>query len=99
VHRENVEFLGASWKPLTLLAADSHIRDLMDALAVLSSNEQNPSIACALTVQHRWMRSKKNVKPEIAWSQFRRRFTPGFERIIQEGVTAGWYDTTRPLDV
>jgi hypothetical protein len=51
------------------------------------------------TVQHRWMRSKKNVKPEIAWSQFRRRFTPGFEKIIQEGVTAGWYDTTRPLDV
>ena len=51
------------------------------------------------TVQHRWMRSKKNVKPEIAWSQFRRRLTPGFERIIQAGVTAGWYDTTRPLDV
>ncbi|EDQ99277.1 uncharacterized protein LACBIDRAFT_316760 [Laccaria bicolor S238N-H82] len=51
------------------------------------------------TVQHRWMRSKKNVKPEIAWSQFRRRFAPGFETIIQEGVTAGWYDMTRPLDV
>ena len=46
------------------------------------------------TVQHRWMRSKKNVKPEIAWSQFRCRFTPSFEKIIQEGVTAGWYDTT-----
>jgi hypothetical protein len=45
------------------------------------------------------MRSKKNVKPEIAWSQFRRRFMPGFEKIIQEGVTAGWYDTTCPLDV
>ncbi|KAF8169351.1 hypothetical protein BJ912DRAFT_1025640 [Pholiota molesta] len=40
-----------------------------------------------------------NVKPEIAWSQFRRRFTPGFESILQEGVTAGWYDTSRPLDV
>lgn len=51
------------------------------------------------TVQHQWMRSKKNVKPEIAWSQFRRRFAPGFETIIQEGVTAGWYNTTRPLDV
>ncbi|KDR80468.1 hypothetical protein GALMADRAFT_136943 [Galerina marginata CBS 339.88] len=38
------------------------------------------------------------VKPKIAWSQFRRRFTPGFEAILQEGVTAGWYDTTRPLD-
>jgi hypothetical protein len=51
------------------------------------------------TVQHRWMRSKKNVKPEIAWSQFRRRFTPGIEKLIQKGVTAGWYDMTRPLDV
>jgi hypothetical protein len=30
----------------------------------------------------------------VAWSQFRHRFTPGFERIIQKGVTAGWYDTT-----
>lgn len=51
------------------------------------------------TVQHRWMRHKKNVMPEIAWSQLRRRFTPGFEGILQEGVTNGWYDTNRPLDV
>lgn len=45
------------------------------------------------------MHSKKNVKPEIAWSQFRRRFAPGFENILKEGVIAGWYNTTRPLDV
>ena len=49
------------------------------------------------TVQHWWIYSKKNVKPEIVWSQFRRRFTLGFEKIIQEGVTVGWYDTTRLL--
>ncbi|KAF9536051.1 hypothetical protein CPC08DRAFT_652289, partial [Agrocybe pediades] len=29
------------------------------------------------TIQHRWMRHKKNVKPEITWSQLRRNFTPG----------------------
>ena len=43
------------------------------------------------TIQHRWMRQKKNVKPEIAWSQFRRRFAPGFEDLMDEGVREGWY--------
>lgn len=43
------------------------------------------------TLQHRWMRSKKNVKPEIAWSQLRRRWTPGFEDIMDLGVREGWY--------
>jgi len=51
------------------------------------------------TIQHRWMRQKKNVMPEIAWSQLRRRFTPGFENILQEGVNEGWYDMNHPLDV
>jgi len=50
------------------------------------------------TIQHRWMRSKKNVKPEITWSQLRRRFTPGFEDLLEIGTTNGWYDTNRPLD-
>ncbi|KAJ7070248.1 hypothetical protein B0H15DRAFT_957851 [Mycena belliarum] len=44
------------------------------------------------TLQHRWMREKKNVKPEIGWSQMRRRFTPGFENILDIGVNEGWYD-------
>ncbi|KAF9553186.1 hypothetical protein CPC08DRAFT_645938 [Agrocybe pediades] len=51
------------------------------------------------TVQHRWMRHKKNVKPEATWSQFRRRFAPGFEDLLELGVTNGWYDITRPIDV
>jgi len=42
---------------------------------------------------------KKNVKPEITWSQVRRRFTPGFEDILEQGVLNDWYDTNRPLDV
>ena len=51
------------------------------------------------TVQHRWMRQKKNVKPEITWSQLCRRFTPGFEDLLELGISNGWYDTNRPLDV
>ncbi|KAG1847850.1 hypothetical protein DFJ58DRAFT_730028 [Suillus subalutaceus] len=49
------------------------------------------------TLQHRWMRSKKNVKPEITWSQLRRRFTPGFETLLDEGVENGWYDSDNTL--
>ncbi|KAG1835956.1 hypothetical protein DFJ58DRAFT_735324 [Suillus subalutaceus] len=41
------------------------------------------------TLQHRWMQSKKNVMPEIMWSQLRRRFTPGFENLLDHGVNAG----------
>ena len=51
------------------------------------------------TVQHHWMWHKKNVMPEIAWLQLCRHFTPGFEAILEEGVTKGWYDINRPLDV
>ncbi|KAJ7229891.1 hypothetical protein GGX14DRAFT_344175, partial [Mycena pura] len=50
----------------------------------------DPSLA--RTLQHRWMRQKKNVMPEIAWSQLRRRFTPGFEDILDVGIEKGWYD-------
>lgn len=50
----------------------------------------DPSLAG--TLHHRWMRQKKNVMPEIAWSQLRRRWTPGFEDILQLGVTNDWYN-------
>jgi hypothetical protein len=39
------------------------------------------------------------VKPEITWSQLRRRFTPGFENILEKGVAENWYDMNRPIDV
>lgn len=57
----------------------------------------DPSLAG--TLQHRWMRDKKNVMPEITWSNLRRRFTPGFEDILELGVVNGWYDTSETLDV
>jgi len=49
------------------------------------------------TLQHRWMRTKKNVMPEITWSQLRRRFTPGFETLLDSGVIQGWYDAGNTL--
>ncbi|KAJ7599656.1 hypothetical protein C8J56DRAFT_879455 [Mycena floridula] len=48
------------------------------------------------TLQHRWKRERKNVIPEIAWSQLRRRWTPGFENILDLGVNRGWYDPLVP---
>ncbi|KAF9495951.1 hypothetical protein BDN71DRAFT_1482434 [Pleurotus eryngii] len=41
---------------------------------------------------HRWMKEKKNIPPEISWSQLRQRFTPGFENILDKGVHMGWYN-------
>jgi len=51
------------------------------------------------TIQHCWMQAKKNVKPEITWSQLRCCFTPGFENLLEIGTTNGWYDMNCPLDV
>ncbi|KAG1883977.1 hypothetical protein F4604DRAFT_1878813 [Suillus subluteus] len=49
------------------------------------------------TLQHHWMRMKKNVMPEITWSQLRHRFTPGFKTLLDEGVIEGWYDSGNTL--
>jgi hypothetical protein len=51
------------------------------------------------TIQHCWMQAKKNVKPEITWSQLRCHFTSGFENILEIGTTNGWYDMNCPLDI
>ncbi|KAG1730995.1 hypothetical protein EDB19DRAFT_1912657 [Suillus lakei] len=50
-------------------------------------------------LQHRWMRNKKNVMPEITWSQLWRRFTPGFESLLDHGVNTGWYNTNNTVQV
>ncbi|KAG8734743.1 hypothetical protein FRC10_011462 [Ceratobasidium sp. 414] len=44
------------------------------------------------TMQHRWLKKHSNIKPEIFWSQFRRREAPGLEKLLQEGVDNGWYN-------
>lgn len=48
-------------------------------------------------VQHRWMRQKKNIMPEIAWLQLWHCFTPGFEALLDKGIEAGWYDPDNTL--
>ncbi len=50
------------------------------------------------TLQHRTMRDKKNVMPEIVWSQLRRRWAPGFETIIQKGFVHDWCDFADTID-
>ncbi|PPQ93947.1 hypothetical protein CVT25_015839 [Psilocybe cyanescens] len=60
-------------------------------------NRHDPSLSG--TIQHRWMLKKKNIKPEISWSQMRQRFTPGFEDLLEAGVVNDWYDINCPLDL
>ncbi|KAJ7605177.1 hypothetical protein FB45DRAFT_682230, partial [Roridomyces roridus] len=57
---------------------------------------QDPSLQH--TLQHRWMNDKKNIKPEIAWSQFRQRFAPGFENVLEIRVHKGWYSPGNLLE-
>ncbi|KAF9218769.1 hypothetical protein BS17DRAFT_790731 [Gyrodon lividus] len=50
-------------------------------------------------VQHHWMQTKKNITPEIAWSQLHRRFAPDFESLRNKGVDSGWYDPDNTLQL
>ncbi|EJD33870.1 hypothetical protein AURDEDRAFT_76626 [Auricularia subglabra TFB-10046 SS5] len=57
----------------------------------------DPSLAG--TIQHRWMRKGVNVKSEIKWSVFRRQFAPGFEGLLEYGLTMDIYKPTDALHV
>ncbi|KIK81382.1 hypothetical protein PAXRUDRAFT_156237, partial [Paxillus rubicundulus Ve08.2h10] len=57
----------------------------------------NPALAGF--VQHQWMRKKKNIMLEIAWSQLRRCFSPGFEALLEQGMQARWYDVDNTLQL
>jgi hypothetical protein len=51
------------------------------------------------TLQHRFLREKLNVKPEIEWGVLRRLFSPGFEDILEDGVQSELFDPSDPLHV
>jgi hypothetical protein len=51
------------------------------------------------TLQHRWMRQKKNVVPEIRWSQMCRRWSPGFKNVLDLGLHEDWYDSADPIQL
>ena len=44
------------------------------------------------------MQEKSNIPPEITWSQVRRRWTPGFENILDFGLWQGWFDIHNSID-
>ncbi|KAF6763513.1 hypothetical protein DFP72DRAFT_999679 [Ephemerocybe angulata] len=51
-------------------------------------------------IQHVWKRNKMNIKAEIEWSLFRRKWSPGFENLFDEGIMEGnliRYDKSNPL--
>jgi hypothetical protein len=50
------------------------------------------------TLQHKFKANKGNIKPEIAWRRLREAWSPGFESLLQEGVSAGWYDPDDTLE-
>ncbi|KXN83457.1 hypothetical protein AN958_01417 [Leucoagaricus sp. SymC.cos] len=50
------------------------------------------------TLQHCWMRNKKNIVSEISWSLMRRHMTPGFEHELWKGVEDDSYDCHNVLD-
>ena len=62
-----------------VIVTQSYIRSGMDSELVGS-------------VQHQWMRGHSNIRPEIAWSMFRRRFAPGFENSMENAVHNGVYN-------
>ncbi|KAG2124693.1 hypothetical protein DEU56DRAFT_873254 [Suillus clintonianus] len=57
---------------------------------------QDPGLA--RTLQHKFRGDHRNIKPEIFWSQLRRRWTPGFEDILDFGLSAGIYNPDDALE-
>ncbi|TFK59433.1 hypothetical protein BDN72DRAFT_905849 [Pluteus cervinus] len=49
------------------------------------------------TIQHKWKRSKMNIKSEGNWSVIRREFSVGFENLFEWGVQEGLYNVDNPL--
>lgn len=48
-------------------------------------------------IQHNYKRNKSNIKAEIEWSGLRRRWSPGFETILDRGSLDGIFDIGIPL--
>ena len=65
--------------------AHTHIRHILD-----------PSLSGS--IQHQWMHGHSNIKPEQMWSRFRRMWTPGFETLLQKGISRQWYDDVNVAD-
>ncbi|OCH86422.1 hypothetical protein OBBRIDRAFT_814614 [Obba rivulosa] len=56
----------------------------------------DPSLSDSL--QHHWMSKGANIKPEIFWSELHRRWSPGFEELLDYGIDNGLYDPSDILE-
>jgi hypothetical protein len=65
--------------------AHTHIRHMLD-----------PSLSGS--IQHKWKRGHSNIKPEQMWWRFRRTWVPGYEKLLEKGVTQQWYDCVNIAD-
>ncbi|PSS02527.1 hypothetical protein PHLCEN_2v4020 [Hermanssonia centrifuga] len=63
---------------------------------MLLCHQHDPSLSDSL--QHKFKGNKGNIKPEIAWRLLRQTFTPGFEDLLEFGVSEGWYDPDNTLE-
>ncbi|KIK32075.1 hypothetical protein CY34DRAFT_760918 [Suillus luteus UH-Slu-Lm8-n1] len=57
---------------------------------------QDPALA--RTLQHKFKGQHRNIKPEIFWSQLRRRWAPGFEDVLDFGLNNGIYNPDDALE-
>ncbi|KAI9061651.1 hypothetical protein FKP32DRAFT_1604643 [Trametes sanguinea] len=61
------------------------------------TDSENFGIANCHT-EHRWMRNRINIKPEIFWAVLQHDWTLGFEDILDHGRLKGVYDPNEPLE-
>jgi hypothetical protein len=50
------------------------------------------------SIQHQWKHGHTNTEPEQMWRRFRRMWAPGFEALLEEGVTKQWYNVDNIVD-
>ncbi|EJU00512.1 hypothetical protein DACRYDRAFT_40140, partial [Dacryopinax primogenitus] len=49
-------------------------------------------------LQHQWMCSHSNIKPEIFWLKLWHQWAEGWEAMFQEGLDEGWYHSNDELE-
>jgi len=65
--------------------AHTHIHHMLD-----------PSLSGS--IQHQWKHGHLNIKPEQMWARFHRVWTPGFEHLLQKGISQQWYNDVNITD-
>jgi len=50
------------------------------------------------TIQHQWTHGDSNINPGLMWWRFRTTWVPGFEDLLEKGITNQWYNTDDIVD-